>query len=526
MAIWRPMGRRNRRSKFYWGSYTDPNTGHRIRRSLKTTDKAAAETLLHEAMRNAALVKAGLADPYADEARRPLAEHIADWKVSLADKGNTPKHVRECVQMVTRAFEGCRFESWKDIIASTFSRWLADVRTNGLGATRANHYQRACKSFCGWMVRDRRAGFNSLEHLSSYNTSTDKRHERRALTDDELRALLAAAQAGPERGNMLGVDRAMMYRTAIETGFRANEIRGLTVGALDADESTLTVAAAYSKRRRDDVQPIRPEFAADLAAYVAGRKPSEPIFAMPHPNRLAIVLRADLRVSSTPYRDDAGRVLDFHALRHTFITNLARAGVHPKHAQELARHSTITLTMDRYSHVARGELSAALEGLPDVHDRPATDQLRATGTCDDAPARMSKACHKPVREGVRLSAIGQVATKGGAQDDNRFALQKQGFAGTEAGKKRKAAVGFEPTNSGFAIRPLGPLGHAASVGPVCPRENCSVIDPRSFVASGAESGVGCRTGALAMKADPPGIDRSSVDSMRSLRPVKGPIQGG
>ncbi|MFH5804676.1 hypothetical protein [Alienimonas sp. DA493] len=37
------------------------------------------------------------------------------------------------------------------------------------------------------------------------------------------------------------------------------------------------------------------------------------------------------------YRDAAGRVLDFHALRHTFVTNLARSGVHPKHAQALAR---------------------------------------------------------------------------------------------------------------------------------------------------------------------------------------------
>lgn len=46
------------------------------------------------------------------------------------------------------------------------------------------------------------------------------------------------------------------------------------------------------------------------------------------------------------YRDDAGRVFDFHSLRHQFISNLAQAGVHPKEAQTLARHSTITLTMD------------------------------------------------------------------------------------------------------------------------------------------------------------------------------------
>jgi hypothetical protein len=37
---------------------------------------------------------------------------------------------------------------------------------------------------------------------------------------------------------------------------------------------------------------------------------------------------------------------DLYALRHTFISNLAAGGVHPKTAQGLARHSTITLTMD------------------------------------------------------------------------------------------------------------------------------------------------------------------------------------
>ena len=65
------------------------------------------------------------------------------------------------------------------------------------------------------------------------------------------------------------------------------------------------------------------------------------------------------------YRDDSDRVCDFHALRHTFISNLARGGVHPKLAQQLARHSTITLTMDRYTHTVRGELADALAVLPE-----------------------------------------------------------------------------------------------------------------------------------------------------------------
>ena len=41
----------------------------------------------------------------------------------------------------------------------------------------------------------------------------------------------------------------------------------------------------------------------------------------------------------------------FHDLRHTHATQLLLAGVHPKVAQERLGHSTITTTLDLYSHV-------------------------------------------------------------------------------------------------------------------------------------------------------------------------------
>ena len=43
--------------------------------------------------------------------------------------------------------------------------------------------------------------------------------------------------------------------------------------------------------------------------------------------------------------------LRFHDLRHTHATQLLASGVHPKVAQERLGHSTITTTMDIYSHV-------------------------------------------------------------------------------------------------------------------------------------------------------------------------------
>lgn len=87
-------------------------------------------------------------------------------------------------------------------------------------------------------------------------------------------------------------------------------------------------------------------------------------------------MRLDLARASVAYMDARKRVADFHALRHTFISNLARAGVHPRNAQALARHSTIDLTMNVYTHVEMGELASDLESLPSVFGQSITAAYR------------------------------------------------------------------------------------------------------------------------------------------------------
>jgi hypothetical protein len=99
------------------------------------------------------------------------------------------------------------------------------------------------------------------------------------------------------------------------------------------------------------------------------------------------VVVSDVEPDAAPYRDADGKVADFHALRHTCISNLVRAGVSPKEAQTLARHSTITLTMDRYTHVGLHDIAgagASLPALPNASTAAASNfgpqPLRATGT--------------------------------------------------------------------------------------------------------------------------------------------------
>lgn len=89
------------------------------------------------------------------------------------------------------------------------------------------------------------------------------------------------------------------------------------------------------------------------------------------------MIRKDLKDTKIEYTDDSGRDLDFHALRHTFITNLALAVVHPAVTQKLARYSSIELTMKYYTqvwHKSEVEAIDAIRRLSDVNQKEARRQ--------------------------------------------------------------------------------------------------------------------------------------------------------
>jgi integrase len=342
---------------------------------------------------------------------KPLTDHVEDWKAALLAKGNTTEYASLSANRVKRIVTECSLTTVADVSPSRVQTFLAGLRQDrknvkgrvhrGIGAASFNYYLRDARSFFRWMVRDGRAFENPLAHLQGISAGTDKRHERRALSVDELRLLLNTTAAGPDRYGMSGAERAMIYRLAVETGLRSAELRSLTRASfhLEGSEPTVTIAAAYAKNRRHDTLPLKPETANTLARHFSGKMPATPAFNLPRRDLVIDMMTADLtaaraawiatastqqerteREDSTflSYRDNADRYADFHALRHTFISNLAAGGVHPKTAQRLARHSTITLTMDRYTHLRREALAGALRTLPDLSS---TRQFAvATGT--------------------------------------------------------------------------------------------------------------------------------------------------
>ena len=374
------------------------------------------------------LVKAGLVDSNQAAASKPLKRHIEDWEASLLAKGNTPDYVDIVVGRARRIIEGCRFYYWSDVSASKVQNYLSSLRADGDGisAQTFNFYLQAIKQFGKWMVADQRATTSPVEYLKGLNVRTDRRHDRRALEPDEVRRLLETTKAGPTRFNMSGEERALLYRTAAETGLRRKELGTLTPASFDFENRTVTVQAGYSKRRRHDVLPLRKETAALLQRFVAAKMPNVPVFKMPY--KTADMLKADLADAGIPYVDSAGHHADFHALRHSCGSMLAAAGVHPKVAQSLMRHSSIDLTMSRYSHVFRGQEADAVEKLPDL-SLPSVEQQAACATGTDCGATSgAKHCRirgtaadqqgTTTRTGARKTAISKA--NGRIRTDNHW----------------------------------------------------------------------------------------------------------
>jgi len=378
------------------------------RRTVKgSKDRAATEALARKLESDAMLRRAGIIDPTAEKlaanGAMPLEAHIGAFEATLRAKGDTEEHVRRTLSFIRSLAKACGFEQLADLDAPKVSAHVGHLKRKGMGARSINARLTAFKSLTAWLHKTERLRTDPMKQVAKLNTRADRRRQRRALSDEELARLLHAAENGPAVMGVAGPKRAMLYRVAVETGLRANELRSLMPGNFhlrNAGTATVTVEAAYSKHRREDVLPIRPDLARAVTAYVADRPIGEPLLAVPQ--KSAEMFRADLRQArawwiretrdpverrkrrqssflATP--DASGRVVDFHALRHSFLTRLARSGVAPAVAKSLARHSTITLTMDHYTHTFIEDERSALARLPGLGVKGLQGRsVRATGT--------------------------------------------------------------------------------------------------------------------------------------------------
>lgn len=174
--------------------------------------------------------------------------------------------------------------------------------------------------------------------------------------------------------------RRPVYLVAVLTGLRRGELGGITWADVDFDRMTVRVRVGVGKAAREDFIPLHPQAAAELSAI-------KPMDAMPLDLVFAAIpndrtVRKDLRDAKVPIADDEGRVVDFHALRTTTGTMLARAGVSPQMAQRVMRHANMATTLTHYTDLRLVDLTGAVRALPEIGTQTpiGPEVAKATGT--------------------------------------------------------------------------------------------------------------------------------------------------
>jgi integrase len=307
-----------------------------------------------------------------------------------------------------------RAQRFSPAVAETVRDWIR----RGRGSTTVAAYLKAVKQFMRWMVRDRRTPTNPLEHLDA-GAASDIRHDRRALAEGEMQALIQAAAASDRafRG-LTGPERSMVYAVACSTGFRAAELASLTPESFELDESFACVAlrASAAKNGKAAQQPLPRDLVGALRTFLADRPAGSPVWPGTWHESAADMLRIDLAAAGIPYvveGPDGPLFADMHSLRHSYISSLARSGVHPKLAQELARHSDPRLTMNVYTHVQIRDLAGAVDKLPSLMGPGAgskVERLRATGTEGANPREMGTARAPRERRSPQLVGLSDEET--------------------------------------------------------------------------------------------------------------------
>ena len=215
--------------------------------------------------------------------------------------------------------------------------------------------------------------------------------ERQALSERQQERLLEAAHGNPAEG---------ILRLALGTGMRIGEITGLQWSDINWKKNELYVRTTLKQHREKrnfylDLPktgssartiPLLPEMVRVLKEEQNKRKADKKESGvmwrpLPGMEQLVFLQKDGTPVSGQLVRQQLGRLVDEmngnyssavkrkienkadramtepmphltpHVLRHTFATRAIERGIPPKVVQELLGHSSITMTLDLYTHV-------------------------------------------------------------------------------------------------------------------------------------------------------------------------------
>ena len=290
---------------------------------------------------------------------------MADFRAALVAKGNTAKHVEMTDARVKFVISKSGATHVADLTPSAVLQVIKGIHDAGRSLETVNSYLRAIKGFTRWLWRDKRTVDDPLATLEGYNTSTEsQRHARRELTLEELDLSARACRAVHDgctqaawtrsrhvvsRGTRHGISgqrAAVAHARLVRPGQRPANHHGGGRLQQTPPEGRATYSARLGRPAETlvgaDGQPTDECFGRCPATWL-GRSARTWTQLAPHGSMRRRQTRRNRNAARNPsfckYEDADGRIADFHALRHTYISGVVASGASVKTAQTLARHS-------------------------------------------------------------------------------------------------------------------------------------------------------------------------------------------
>jgi integrase len=328
----------------------DVKAGVHIAPSKSPTLKEAGESWIKSAESH------GLERTTIDQYRQHLKYHLVPFIGARRLSEISPPVVRDLEDRLHH--EGRSKAMIRKVLVSLGSI-LADAQEQGLAARNAVRELR----------RNRRRG---KEHNAQKRDKGKLEVGVDIPSPEEIRAILAHAK---------GRWRPLLVTTAF-TGLRASELRGLRWKDLDLKKHELHVRQRADRFRQigkpkshagDRRVPFGPKVANTLKEWKLACPHGELVFPNGkggiefHQHIIERGLKPSQVAAGVVTTDGTAKYTGLHSLRHFYASwciNRVKdggLGLPPKNVQERLGHATITMTLDRYGHLFRGDDADELE---------------------------------------------------------------------------------------------------------------------------------------------------------------------
>jgi integrase/recombinase XerD len=252
------------------------------------------------------------------------------------------------------AFLAARGRGAADATADDVRAHLADLAARGMAASTAARHLSAIRQLHRFLFLE---GHRPDDPTSRIDSPRQSRPLPRLLTEAEVTALIEAARRRPGAD---GVRLVALLELLYATGLRVSELISLSLSALAADRTHLTVRGKGGKER---MVPIGTKAREALAAWLVlrpGFAPGPPTrWLFPSRARAGHLTRQRVGQLLKELAVDAGippARISPHVLRHAFASHLLAHGADLRAVQTMLGHADIATTQI-YTHVQTERLA-------------------------------------------------------------------------------------------------------------------------------------------------------------------------